>query len=154
MSLRDSPCTSINPIERRKALRLGMPLIVGAIGVSPVAAEPFDGKGNDVCPCALDIEKAELKDDGTIKVSGPCEVKTPPEEVTVQVRVHGERGSQAIGSETFICENDAPFSVAAIIRGVNHFKVGAEVDIHAKFHINPEDDPAITGRWSWTGDLS
>ena len=155
MVLRDSLYTDMNPIKRRKALRLGVPLIVGAIGVSPVAAEPIDGKGNDVCPCFFGIDDADLKDDGTIEVSGPCEVKTPPEEVTVQVKVSGQRGARAIGSETFICDTDTDsFSVAALVRGVNRFEEDREVTIHAKVHINPEDDPAITGRWRWTGDLS
>ena len=155
MSLRDSLNIGKNPIKRRKALRLGIPLIVGAIGVSPVAAEPIDGKGNDVCPCFFDINEAELQEDGTIEVSGPCEVETPPEEVSVQVKVRGKRGARAIGSETFICDAETDsFSVAAIVRGTNRFEKDTEVNIHAKVHINSENDPAITGRWTWTGDLS
>ena len=145
----------MNPINRRTALRLGIPLSVGLVGMDTALAEPLDGKGNDVCPCALDIDAAVLNADGTIDVSGPCSVNDPPEEVTVSVTVRGTRGARAIGRETFTCEADTDsFSVAAHVRGPNRFEATADVTIHAKAHINPPDAPAITGRWRWTGELS
>jgi hypothetical protein len=76
-------------VSRRAVLRLGVPATFAVFGVQPAAAEPFDGKGNDVCPCFFGISGAVPNDDGSIAVSGPCAVASPPEEVTVRVRAQG-----------------------------------------------------------------
>jgi len=145
-------------ITRRTALVLAVPTTLSIVGVQSVAAEPLDGKGNDVCPCFLDIDEVTLTGYGTIWVSGPCSVANPPEEITVRVHVQGEGGAQATGSETTVCEGSEvdpdQFSLTASIRGVNRFEIGDEITVHAKVHINPDRKPAVTGRWSWSGELS
>lgn len=121
-------------------------------------AEPLDGKGNDVCPCFFDIDDVELLGNETLSVSGPCAVATPPEEVTVSVSVSGVGGARATGSETIVCtggpDDGDRFSLSAAVRGVNRFERGSEISVAARVHINPDDKPAVTGRWNWTGDLS
>lgn len=139
-------------ISRRSLLKTG--LTVGSLAL-------MSGIGSakqDMEPYSFDITEADLEADGRIEVSGPCVVANPPEEVTVHVQVRGDRGARAIGDATFEChgsEGDKDtFSVSATSRGTNRFEEGDEVTIHAKAHINPEDDPAIVIRWSWDGELS
>ena len=145
-------------ITRRTALVVAVPTTLSIVGVHSVAGEPFDGKGNDVCPCFLDIDDVTMTGDETIRVSGPCSVANPPEAITVRVHVRGEGGAQATGSETIVCEGSESdpdqFSLAASIRGVNRFESGDNITVHAKVHINPDGKPAVTGRWSWSGTLS
>ncbi|MDX1747530.1 MAG: hypothetical protein R3324_16470 [Halobacteriales archaeon] len=149
----------MTPIDRRTALRLGIPAAFAAVGVRPAAAEPLDGKGNDVCPCFFDVDTAVLEGEETIRVSGPCAVANPPEEVTVRVQVRGDRGARALGRETFECHasesqgESGTFSVAAAIRGPNRFEPGDEISVHAKVQLNPDGKPTVSGRWSWTGTL-
>lgn len=145
----------MTPITRRTTLRLGIPLTAAVVGANTALAEPLDGKGNDVCPCIFGVDTAVLNEDGTIDVSGPCEVETPPEDVVVHVQVRGDRGARAIGSTSFVCEaDDDGFAVSATTRGVDRFQEGETVDVHASVRIDADDAPAVTGRWSWTGRLS
>ena len=150
----------MNLLNRRATLRLGIPVTAAVLGVQSVSAEPIDGKGNDVCPCFFDIDAAELNDDTTILVSGPSAVASPPEAVTVHVQVRGERGARAIGRTTFTCEADEsaherePFTATARIRGENRFTPEETVQVHAAVYINPDDKPAISGRWTWSGELT
>jgi hypothetical protein len=150
----------MNLLNRRATLRLGIPATAAVLGVQRVSAEPIDGKGNDVCPCFFDIDAAELNDDDTISVSGPCAVANPPEAVTVHVQVRGDRGARPTGRTTFTCECGEPtearevFTVAARIRGTNRFTPGETVQVHAAVHITPESTPAISGRWTWSGALT
>ena len=143
-------------VTRRTALRLGAPVALSLVGVHPASAS-LDGKGNDVCPCFFGIDEATLDGDERITVSGHCAVQRPPEDVTVHVRVRGDRGARAIGSAAFACEgtDDAPdsFSVGATIRGVNRFEWNDAVHVRATAHIFPGDEPAIAGRWDWDGTL-
>lgn len=143
-------------------LRLGVPGAFAIAGVRPVAAEPIDGKGNDVCPCFIDITGATLNGDETIEVSGPCAVANPPEEVTVHVRIHGDTGARAVGAATFDCtareDGDADavrdtFSVSASVRGQPRFRTDETVTVHATAHIRPDREADIVFRWSWEGIL-
>lgn len=147
----------VKRITRRSLLLTGSATI-SLLGVRSVAAEPLDGKGNDVCPCFFDVDEVDLVGDRTLSVSGPCAVANPPEEVTVSVRVHGEGGARATGSETVVCagseDDEDRFSLTASIHGGNRFERGDEVTVHAKVHINPDRTPTVTGRWSWSGELS
>jgi hypothetical protein len=96
--------------------------------------------------------------DDILSVSGTCAVLQPPEEATVSVRVHGNGGARATGSETIICtgtEDDASrFTLTASIHGVNRFETGDEITVHARVRIRPDRTPAVTGRWRWSGQLS
>lgn len=145
------------PITRRVLLS-AVPATLTVVGVQSAAAEPLDGKGNDVCPCFFDVDGVELMDDETISVAGPCGVANPPEAVTVRAHVRGERGARATGSETVVCEGTADdrdrFSLVASVRGVNRFVQGDTVVVHAQVHVGSDDAPTVTGRWSWSGELS
>jgi hypothetical protein len=147
----------MRPIERRTALRLGLLASLGAVGARSVVGEPIDGKGNDVCPCFVDIDGAVLHDDETIEVSGPCWVTSPPETLTVHVHVRGDRGARPTGDDTFSCggseDDEATFAVPATIRGENRFDEGDHVTIDATVHVRPDDDPHIVSRWNWSGGL-
>jgi hypothetical protein len=149
--------SSSNPLTRR-ALLLTVPATLSIVGVQSVSAEPIDGKGNDVCPCFFDIDEVELVSDDILSVSGPCAVLHPPEAATVSVRVHGSGGARATGSETIVCtgttDDESRFTLSASIRGGTRFETGDEITVHARVHIRPDRTPAVTGRWSWSGQLS
>jgi hypothetical protein len=145
-------------MHRGTVLRLGVPAALGVVGVRAALAEPIDGKGNDVCPCFVDISGARLAGDETIVVSGPCWVATPPETLTVRVHVRGARDARAVGASTGACEgregDPDHFSVAATSRGRKQFAAGDDVVVvDATAHIRPEDDPDIVARWQWAGAL-
>lgn len=152
----------VDGLTRRTVLRLGVPGAFAIAGVRPAVAEPIDGKGNDVCPCFIDITGATLSGDETIEVSGPCAVANPPEEVTVHVRVRGSTGARAVGAATFDCtareDGDTEttrdtFSVSAPVRGKSRFGTDKDVTIHATAHIRPDREAHIVFRWSWEGVL-
>jgi len=154
------PTNPMDNVSRRTVLKASAATTGVLAGVQPVSAEPLDGKGNDVCPCAFTIDKAVLIGDEIIEATGLCAVAKPPEGVTVHLQVRGTRGARAIGNATFECNaregegNKDTFLVSAIIRGNNRFERGDEIEIHARAHINPDDKPAIgAGKWSWSGTL-
>ena len=148
----------MTPVDRRAVLRLGIPAALAALGVQPVTAEPIDGKGNDVCPCFFGVDEAALAGDGTIEVSGPCAVADPPETVTVDVRVSGDRGARAVGATSFDCtggpDDEDRFSVSASIRGRDRFDTRDLVTVHARVRIDPDEAPTVVGKWNWSGNLS
>lgn len=148
---------NVHRITRRGALALAVPSALTLVGVRPVGALSLDGKGNDVCPCTFDVDEVVLAGDGTISVSGPCAVANPPETVTIRAHVRGEAGARAIGDETVTCEggvdDEDRYTLFAPIRGRDRFEVGDAVTVHAKVHVDSEDEPTVTGRWTWSGVL-
>jgi len=148
---------NLKRITRRGTLALAVPSALTVAGVRSVAALSLDGKGNDVCPCIFDVDEVVLTGDGTISVTGPCAVADPPEDVTIRVHVHGDAGAHAIGSETVTCDGSVDdedrYTVFARIPGVDRFETGDIVSVHATVRIDPDDAPAVTGRWSWSGAL-
>jgi hypothetical protein len=148
----------MKPITRRAVLRVGIPATAALVGIGSAAAEPIDGKGNDVCPCFIDVDGATLMGADTIRVTGPCGVANPPQALTVQVQVSGARGARAIGSATVDCEGTEAesdrFAVDARIRSARPFVRGDDVRVDAMVTIVPERGPAIGGeRWHWEGRL-